>query len=100
MNKNQESCSSWAVEWQASPARGRAPRSGPAPPTAASLSRGWLPTGGEATNVPQLCAKYEGCRSAATTGSLTVVVFDTAAAAKEYGSSTAGEDVEKSGGRR
>jgi hypothetical protein len=47
-----------------------------------------------------LCEKYKGCRSAALTGSVKIVVFETAAAAQQYRDTPEGAIIEEIGGRR
>ncbi len=47
-----------------------------------------------------LCAKYEGCKSAAAAGPVKVVVFESTTAAQAYRDTPDGAVVEQQGGRR
>jgi hypothetical protein len=59
-----------------------------------------VPLDGTAKDDPALCSKYDGCRSAATVGSVKVIVFKSATAAQNYRDTSDGAAVEKIGGRR
>jgi hypothetical protein len=59
-----------------------------------------LSTEGPAQEDAALCAEYKGCRSAALTGSVKIVVFETAVAAQQYRDTSDGALIENIGGRR
>lgn len=59
-----------------------------------------VPLRGESKADKSVCAKYKGCRSAATVGDVEVIVFESATAAQAYRDTAAGAEIEKAGGRR
>jgi hypothetical protein len=82
-------------------------RSGPFPDTTALAivelgeRRGVLSADVSAVDDPELCAEYPGCRSAATAGDISVVVFESSDAAQSWRDGTAeGSEAESAGGRR